>query len=61
MTTPVFRITISWDDENKVFIPNLEVNGIGEKFDRREKVEIIEQCTRVLTKAIKASPDNDWK
>lgn len=53
----MFRITISWDDTAKQFIPELEQNKVSLKLDRREKVEIIDQCTQVIIKAIKSSPE----
>lgn len=59
MKVPMFRITISWDDEAKHFIPELEQTEVSQKLTRREKVEIIDQCVQIITKAIKATPGND--
>ena len=54
MKVPMFRIVISYDDERKLFVPEIETTEVGEKLDRREQVEIIEQCVTVITKAIKS-------
>lgn len=56
MKVPMFKITISYDDEKKVFIPELQHTEVSEKLSRREQVEIIEQCVTVITKAIKSTP-----
>ena len=57
MKVPMFRIVISYDDEKKLFVPEIETTEVGEKLDRREQVEIIEQCVNVITKAIKSCRD----
>ena len=48
----MFRITISYDDEKKLFIPEIETTEASEKLERRDQVGIIEQCVGVITRAI---------
>lgn len=57
MKVPMFRITISYDSDRKLFIPEIETTEAGEKLERRDQVAVIEQCVDVITKAIKSCRD----
>ena len=57
MKVPMFRITISYDSDRKLFIPEVETTEAGEKLERRDQVAVIEQCVDVITRAIKSCKD----
>jgi len=57
MKVPMFRITISWDDKEKLFIPEFQETEVGQKLDRHEKVDIINQSVNIVLKAIRSTPD----
>ena len=59
MKVPMFRITISWDTEEKLFIPELQETEVSQKLDRHEKVDIINQSMNVILKAIRSTPDKN--
>ena len=59
MKVPMFRITISFDDEKKLFIPEFQETELSKTFNRREKVDIINQSVDVIIKAIRSTPDPD--
>lgn len=59
MKVPMFRITISWDDEAKQFIPEFQETEVSQKLDRHEKVDIINQSVNVVLKAIRSTPDKN--
>lgn len=56
MKMPLFKITISYDDKLKLFIPEIQHTEASEKLTRCEQVEIIEQCVRVIVRAIRSTP-----
>ena len=62
MKIPMFRITISYDDEKKLFIPEIETTEASEKLERRDQVGIIEQCVGVITRAIASCREKElWQ
>ena len=55
MLHPMYKLTISYDDQSKVFVPELQETDLGQGMGDSMKADILEGCLNDIIRAFRGS------